>query len=74
VLVVTDELSGQQRQRVTERGVRLVEAPQGSALRSWLDSGHATAALVRPDYTVVRAGRDFASLIDSTPRFAAAVA
>jgi 3-(3-hydroxy-phenyl)propionate hydroxylase len=70
-LVVTDALSGQQHQRVTERGARLVEARRGSALWSWLDSGHATAALVRPDYTVIRAGRDVDALIDSTPRFAA---
>ena len=67
-------LSAQQRQRLTERGARVVEAGPGSALRSWLASGHAAAALVRPDHTVMRAGRDVASLINSVPRFAAGLA
>jgi 3-(3-hydroxy-phenyl)propionate hydroxylase len=71
LLVTAEALSAYQRHRLTERGARVVEALPGSALRSWLASGRATAALVRPDHTVMRAGRDLESLIDSTPRFLA---
>ena len=56
VLVTAEALSAQQRQRLTERGARVVEAGPGSALRSWLASGHAAAALVRPDHTVMARG------------------
>jgi 3-(3-hydroxy-phenyl)propionate hydroxylase len=70
VLVTAGSLSAQQRHRLTERGARLVEAGRDSALRSWLASGHAAAALVRPDHTVMVVGRDVASLVNSVPRFA----
>jgi len=70
VLVTTESLTPQQRTLLAGRGAGLVEAPPKSALRAWLATGRTTAALVRPDYTVMAAGRDVASLIDSTPRFA----
>jgi 2-polyprenyl-6-methoxyphenol hydroxylase-like FAD-dependent oxidoreductase len=44
------------------RGVVVVAAEPGSALETWLRGGRATAALVRPDGTVMRAGRDLAAL------------
>jgi 2-polyprenyl-6-methoxyphenol hydroxylase-like FAD-dependent oxidoreductase len=43
------------------RVVVLVAEP-GSTLERWLRRGRATAALVRPDRTVARAGRDLAAL------------
>jgi 3-(3-hydroxy-phenyl)propionate hydroxylase len=70
VLVTAVPLSPPQRAELTERGAQVIEAQPGTGLQSWLASGHATAALVRPDHTVMRAGRDIASLINSTPRFA----
>ena len=44
------------------RGVAVVVAPRGSELGNWLHRGRATAAIVRPDRTVMRAGRDTAAL------------
>ncbi|SPM26612.1 bifunctional 3-(3-hydroxy-phenyl)propionate/3-hydroxycinnamic acid hydroxylase [Mycobacterium terramassiliense] len=44
------------------RGVAVVPAEPGSALEAWLRRGRANAALVRPDRTVMRAGRDLAAL------------
>ena len=44
------------------RGVVVLVAQPGSALDVWLRRGRATAALVRPDRTVMRAGRDLAAL------------
>ena len=44
------------------RGVVAPVAQPGSALATWLRQGRATAAIVRPDRTVMRAGRDVAAL------------
>ena len=44
------------------RGVAVLVAQPGSALAAWLRRGGATAAIVRPDRTVMRAGRDVAAL------------
>jgi 2-polyprenyl-6-methoxyphenol hydroxylase-like FAD-dependent oxidoreductase len=44
------------------RGVVVLVALPGSALETWLRRGHATAAIVRPDRAVMRAGRDVAAL------------
>ncbi len=44
------------------RGVVVLVAQPGSALETWLGRGRATAALVRPDRTVARAGCDVAAL------------
>jgi len=43
-------------------GVAVVIAQPGSELEDWLHRGRATAAIVRPDRTVMRAGRDAAAL------------
>jgi 3-(3-hydroxy-phenyl)propionate hydroxylase len=42
--------------------VVVLTAEPGSALDEWLRRGRATAALVRPDRTVARAGRDLTAL------------
>jgi 2-polyprenyl-6-methoxyphenol hydroxylase-like FAD-dependent oxidoreductase len=44
------------------RGVVVLIAQPGSALATWLRRGRATAAIVRPDRTVMCAGRDVAAL------------
>ncbi|WP_231996364.1 bifunctional 3-(3-hydroxy-phenyl)propionate/3-hydroxycinnamic acid hydroxylase [Mycobacterium scrofulaceum] len=44
------------------RGVAVLVAEPGGALGAWLRGGRVTAALVRPDRTVARAGRDVAAL------------
>jgi 3-(3-hydroxy-phenyl)propionate hydroxylase len=45
-----------------------VVQPRGE-LAEWLRRGHARAAIVRPDRTVMRAGRDTQSLCESMPTF-----
>ena len=42
----------------------------GSDLHSWLSGARATAALVRPDHTVARSGRDVTALCEAVPSFA----
>jgi 3-(3-hydroxy-phenyl)propionate hydroxylase len=41
----------------------------GSPLYRWLADGNATAALVRPDFTVQASGRDTARVCETAPRF-----
>ena len=69
VLVSAAPLSPQQRTSLQDRGAEAVEVEAGSALHAWLSTGRATAALVRPDLTVMRAGRDVAALCEAVPRF-----
>jgi 3-(3-hydroxy-phenyl)propionate hydroxylase len=38
-------------------------------LAAWLHGGHATAAIIRPDGTVMRAGNDVSALTAAMPRF-----
>ena len=47
---------------IERRGATVVMAATGTDLGRWLRRGRAQAALVRPDATVQRAGRDVASL------------
>ncbi|WP_328350245.1 bifunctional 3-(3-hydroxy-phenyl)propionate/3-hydroxycinnamic acid hydroxylase [Mycobacterium sp. NBC_00419] len=57
--VVADrELSAGERAMVQRCGAEVLIAEPGSALRAWLHAGHAHAAVVRPDRTVLKAGRD----------------
>ena len=51
-------------------GVRVVVAPPDSELARWLGRGCARAAIVRPDRTVMCAGRDAAALCARIPAFA----
>jgi 3-(3-hydroxy-phenyl)propionate hydroxylase len=68
VLVTAVPLTTGQRAVLADRGTEVIEAAPGSALRTWLTDGKATAALVRPDFTVMRAGRDVAALCQEAPR------
>ncbi len=72
VLVSAAPLSARQRQLLAARGASLVETEPGSPLHSWLSKAHATAALVRPDHTVARSGRDVSALCEAAPRFSLA--
>jgi 3-(3-hydroxy-phenyl)propionate hydroxylase len=69
VLVSAEPLTPHQRARLQARGAQAVEVEAGSPLHGWLSAGRATAALVRPDLTVARAGRDVAALCQAMPRF-----
>jgi 3-(3-hydroxy-phenyl)propionate hydroxylase len=67
-------LSPQQRALLAERGTEVLEVAPGSRLHDWLSDGRATAAVVRPDFTVMRAGRDLTAVCEATPRFRVAPA
>jgi 3-(3-hydroxy-phenyl)propionate hydroxylase len=70
-LVTTDEPDTTQRAEVEQRGGVVVTAGDGSVLHQWLRNGHARAAVVRPDGTVLRAGRDLSRLCSAVPPFTA---
>jgi 3-(3-hydroxy-phenyl)propionate hydroxylase len=72
VLVSAVPLSEQQVQQLSDRGASLIEAAPGTPLHSWLSAARATAALVRPDHTVTRSGRDLSALCEAVPRIALA--
>ncbi|GFG70667.1 bifunctional 3-(3-hydroxy-phenyl)propionate/3-hydroxycinnamic acid hydroxylase MhpA [Mycolicibacter senuensis] len=58
---------------LAEHGAVMHIAQPGSELARWLHRGHATAAIIRPDRTVMRASRSLSALVTATPRFASAV-
>ena len=69
VLVTGVPLSPQQRAVLAGRGTEVLEVQPGSPLFQWLADGRAAAALVRPDFTVMRAGRDVAEVCAAAPTF-----
>jgi 3-(3-hydroxy-phenyl)propionate hydroxylase len=69
VLVTSAPLSPQQQTLLAGRGTEVLEAAPASPLHTWLTDGNATAALVRPDFTVLRAGRDVPALCEAAPKF-----
>ncbi|EWT01939.1 3-(3-hydroxyphenyl)propionate hydroxylase [Intrasporangium oryzae NRRL B-24470] len=72
VLVSGIPISPGQRALLTGRGTEVLEVGPGSPLHRWLADGKSAAALIRPDFTVLRAGRDVAALCEAAPRFTAA--
>jgi 3-(3-hydroxy-phenyl)propionate hydroxylase len=68
--LITDRRpSDTQRTQLGERGAAVHIAQPGSQLADWLRRGRATAAIVRPDRTVMRAGRDLEALCEAVPTF-----
>ena len=63
-------LTPSQREVLDGRGAVVVDAPAGTDLHDWLRTGRCTAALVRPDRTVMRAGRDLDSICAGAPALA----
>jgi 3-(3-hydroxy-phenyl)propionate hydroxylase len=54
---------------LARRGAVGHTAQPGGELAEWLRRGHATAAIIRPDRTVMRAGRQVRTLCEATPVF-----
>ncbi len=52
-----------------DRGAVVHVAEPDSELERWMRRGHATAAIIRPDRTVMRSGRDLSVLTEAVPRF-----
>ncbi|BBY56612.1 bifunctional 3-(3-hydroxy-phenyl)propionate/3-hydroxycinnamic acid hydroxylase [Mycobacterium koreense] len=71
-LLTTVMLTPAQQAVVEELGARSVYAAPRTELARWLRRGRATAAVIRPDRTVMRAGRDVTALCASIPPFATA--
>lgn len=69
-LVTTKTPDSQLRERLCALGAVVIDAPPGSELARWLHRGGVTAAVIRPDRTVLRAGRRLSALVDAVPRFA----
>jgi 3-(3-hydroxy-phenyl)propionate hydroxylase len=73
-LITTSTPSRPQHDDARRRGAVVVMAEPGSALASWLRRGHAAAAIVRPDRTVMLADRRLAPLCAALPEFHSATA
>ena len=63
-------LNPSQQDEMTRRGAIVVTAHPGTELSLWLQAGRARAAVVRPDRTVMCAGRDVAEVCRAVPVFA----
>ncbi|OBB00634.1 3-(3-hydroxyphenyl)propionate hydroxylase [Mycobacteriaceae bacterium 1482268.1] len=70
-LISSVPLTPAQRADAEKRGTAVHVAQAGSELADWLRCGHSTAAIVRPDRTVMRAGRNIDELCDGIPTFTA---
>src|SRR5699024_7145216 len=70
LIVTSVEPTDDQRFEITRRGAFVVVAPAGSTLGRWLAGGRATAAIVRPDRTVMRTAGSVARLYTELPTFA----
>ena len=68
VITAVAPTSGQ-RTLIEQRHAVLHYAEPGSALADWLHRGRATAAIVRPDQTVMAAGADLTALCAVLPEF-----
>ncbi len=68
-LITAAPLTAMDTARIEQRGARVHVAEPGGALADWLHRGRASAALVRPDRTVLRAGSDVSALCDALPAF-----
>jgi 2-polyprenyl-6-methoxyphenol hydroxylase-like FAD-dependent oxidoreductase len=65
-VITTSPLSADTTATLDRRGIVTLAAQPGGELDNWLRRGGATAAIVRPDRTVVRAGRDPVALCEWT--------
>ncbi|MFC8847989.1 MULTISPECIES: bifunctional 3-(3-hydroxy-phenyl)propionate/3-hydroxycinnamic acid hydroxylase [unclassified Micromonospora] len=66
-IVTSIEPSAEQRAEMTRQGAVVVGAPPGSELHRWLTRSRARAAIVRPDGTVLAAGKQLAGLCRALP-------
>ncbi len=69
-VITSTALTRHQHDELARRGAVVVAADPGSELADWLRTGRATAAVLRPDRTVLYAGRDTAEACDAVPVFA----
>ncbi|HEX4586825.1 MAG TPA: bifunctional 3-(3-hydroxy-phenyl)propionate/3-hydroxycinnamic acid hydroxylase [Mycobacterium sp.] len=68
-LITSEPPSDEQRALLSGRGATVHIARPGGELATWLRRGHATAAIIRPDRTVMRTSRNLQELCDVMPTF-----
>ena len=66
-VVTSTALAATQRDGIERRGGHVITAQAGDQLHHWLRRGRARAAIVRPDGTVLRAGRNLPALCAALP-------
>ncbi|MDX1886287.1 bifunctional 3-(3-hydroxy-phenyl)propionate/3-hydroxycinnamic acid hydroxylase [Mycolicibacterium sp. 120270] len=71
-LISAAPVTASQRAELERRGAAILVAQPGTDLADWLRGGRAAAAIVRPDRTVMAAGRRVDRLCDAVPPFTAA--
>ena len=69
-MLTSAALTPSQQDEVTRRGAVVVTAHPGTELALWLQAGRARAAVVRPDRTVMCAGRGIGEILERVPVFA----
>jgi 3-(3-hydroxy-phenyl)propionate hydroxylase len=69
-VITSASLNPSQRDEMANRGTVVVTAHPGTELDLWLRAGRATAAVVRPDRTVLCASRNLAEVCNAVPVFA----
>jgi 3-(3-hydroxy-phenyl)propionate hydroxylase len=69
-VVTSAPLTPSQQDEMARRGTVVVTAQPGTDLSLWLRAGRARAAVVRPDRTVLCAGRNAAEVCNAVPVFA----
>lgn len=70
VVIASEPLNPSQCDELSRRGAVVVMAHPGTELALWLRSGRVRAAVVRPDRTVLAAGRSLSDILNSVPVFA----
>ncbi len=68
-VVTCDQPDTTQRAGIARRGAVLLTARPGTPLHRWLQRGRARAAIIRPDGTVLRAGRRLRAVCAALPDF-----
>lgn len=68
-VITAHEPTAVQQAATDARGAIVVTAGAGTELRAWLDTGHARAAVVRPDGTVLCDGSTVADVLAALPEF-----
>lgn len=66
-VITTVDLTPSQQDIVAARGARTVHAAAGTELAHWLNRHHVKAAVIRPDRTVMIAGRNLTTLCRAVP-------
>jgi 3-(3-hydroxy-phenyl)propionate hydroxylase len=68
-LISARPLDPERSEQFLRRGAKVITANPGTELARWLRSGRATAAIIRPDRTVMQTSRRLPPLCSAVPRF-----